>query len=220
MQPATQHDELDAGPRSRGAGAERFCVATRTVKPVDELIRFVVGPDGVVADVKRKLPGRGLWITADRMTLKDAIAKKLFARGFKRDVRVAPELVEQTERLLVRSALDALAIAGKSGLVAAGFGKAEAALNRERVIGLVHAAEAKPDGMSKLRSALRQREDGETIAVVTTFTSAQLDLALGRANVVHAALLAGPASDTFLARLQRLDRFRIGKAGSDGGARN
>jgi uncharacterized protein len=220
MQPATQHDELDAGPRSRGAGAERFCVATRTVKPVDELIRFVVGPDGVVADVKRKLPGRGLWITADRMTLKDAIAKKLFARGFKRDVRVAPELVEQTERLLVRSALDALAIAGKSGLVAAGFGKAEAALNRERVIGLVHAAEAKPDGMSKLRSALRQREDGETIAVVTTFTSAQLDLALGRANVVHAALLAGPASDTFLARLQRLERFRIGKAGSDGGARN
>jgi len=220
MQPATQHDELDAGPRSRGAGAERFCVATRTVKPVDELIRFVVGPDGVVADVKRKLPGRGLWITADRTTLKDANTKKLFARGFKRDVRVAPELVEQTERLLVRSALDALAIAGKSGLVAAGFGKAEAALNRERVIGLVHAAEAKPDGMSKLRSALRQREDGETIAVVTTFTSAQLDLALGRANVVHAALLAGPASDTFLARLQRLERFRIGKAGSDGGARN
>jgi uncharacterized protein len=220
MQPATQHDELDAGPRSRGAGAERFCVATRTVKPVDQLIRFVVGPDGVVADVKRKLPGRGLWITADRTTLRDAITKKLFARGFKRDVRVAPELVEQTERLLVRSALDALAIAGKSGLVAAGFGKAEAALNRERVIGLVHAAEAKPDGMSKLRSALRQREDGETIAVVTTFTSAQLDLALGRANVVHAALLAGPASDTFLARLQRLERFRIGKAGSDGGARN
>ena len=220
MQPATQHDELDAGPRTRGAGAERFCVVTRTVKPVDELIRFVAGPDGVVADVKRKLPGRGLWITADRATLKDAIAKKVFARGFKRDVHVAPELVEQTERLLVRSALDALAIAGKSGLVAAGFGKAEAALNRERVIGLIHAAEGKSDGMSKLKSALGRREDAETIAVVTSFTSAQLDLALGRANVVHAALLAGPASDTFLARLQRLDRFRIGKAGSDGGARN
>jgi predicted RNA-binding protein YlxR (DUF448 family) len=217
MQPTTPHDELDAGPRSRGAGMERFCVATRTVKPVDELIRFVVGPDGVVADVKRKLPGRGLWITADRATLKDAVAKKVFARGFKRDVRVAPELVEQTERLLVRSALDALAIAGKSGLVAAGFGKAEAALNRERVIGLIHAAEAKSDGMSKLKSALRQREDTETITVVTAFTSAQLDLALGRSNVVHAALLAGPASDTFLARFERLERFRTGDTGSDGG---
>jgi predicted RNA-binding protein YlxR (DUF448 family) len=221
MQPAMQHDELDAGPRSRGAGVERFCVATRTVKPVDELIRFVVGPDGVVADVKRKLPGRGLWITADRATLKDAIAKKVFARGFKRDVRVAPELVEQTERLLVRSALDALAIAGKSGLVAAGFGKAEAALNRERVVGLIHAAEAKSDGMSKLKSALRQREDAGTIAVVTSFTSAQLDLALGRSNVVHAALLSGPASDTFLARFERLERFRTGEGGRDGsGARN
>ena len=221
MQPATQHDELDAGPRSRGAGVERFCVVTRTVKPVDELIRFVVGPDGVVADVKRKLPGRGLWITADRATLKDAIAKKLFARGFKRDVRVAPELVEQTERLLVRSALDALAIAGKSGLVAAGFGKAEAALNRERVIGLIHAAEAKSDGMAKLKSALRQLEDAETIAVVTSFTSAQLDLALGRSKVVHAALLSGPASDTFLARFERLERFRTGAGGRDGsGARN
>ena len=207
MQPATQHDELDPGPRARGAGSERFCVVTRTVKPIDELIRFVVGPDGVVADVKRKLPGRGLWITADRATLKDAIAKKVFARGFKRDVRVTAELVEQTERLLVRSALDALAIAGKSGLVAAGFGKAEAALNRERVIGLIHAAEAKSDGMSKLKSALRQREDAETIAVVTAFTSAQLDLALGRSNVVHAALLAGPASGTFLARFERLERF-------------
>jgi uncharacterized protein len=221
VQPATQHDELDAGPRSRGAGVERFCIATRTVKPVDELIRFVVGPDGVVADVKRKLPGRGLWITADRATLKDAIAKNLFARGFKRDVRVAPELVEQTERLLLRSALDALAIAGKSGLVAAGFGKAEAALNRERVIGLIHAAEAKSDGMSKLKSALGRREDAETIAVVTSFTSAQLDLALGRSNVVHAALLSGPASDTFLARFERLERFRTGEAGGDSsGVRN
>ena len=213
-------DELDAGPHKGGAGNERFCVATRIVKPVDELIRFVVGPEGVVPDVKRKLPGRGLWITADRATLKDAIAKKVFARGFKRDVRVASELVEQTERLLVRSALDALAIAGKSGLVAAGFGKAEAALNRERVIGLIHAAEGKSDGMSKLKSALRQREDAETITVVTTFTSAQLDLALGRSNVVHAALLAGPASDTFLARFERLERFRTGEAGDGGGAKN
>jgi predicted RNA-binding protein YlxR (DUF448 family) len=214
MQAATQPDELDAGPHKRGAGTERLCVVTRTVKPVDELIRFVVGPDGVVPDVKRKLPGRGLWITADRATLKDAIARKAFARGFKRDVRVAPELIEQTEQLLVRSALDALAIAGKSGLVAAGFGKTEAALNRERVIGLLHAAEAGTDGMSKLKSALRQREDAEDIAVVTVFTSAQLDLALGRSNVVHAALLAGPASDTFLARFERLERFRAGERGT------
>jgi predicted RNA-binding protein YlxR (DUF448 family) len=217
MPASTQHDELDAGPRKSGPGAERFCVVTRTVKPVDELIRFVVGPQGVVPDVKRKLPGRGLWITAERTALKDAIARKVFARGFKRDVRVAPELAEQTERLLVRAVLDALAIAGKSGLVATGFGKVAAALAREQIVGLIHASDAGADGVSKLKGALRKRADADGIAIVTAFTSAQLDLALGRSNVVHAALLAGSASDTFLARFARLERFRAGATGECGG---
>src|SRR6478609_3384576 len=118
-------DELDAGPRKGGPGAERLCAATRAVKPVDEMIRFVAGPEGVVPDLKRKLPGRGLWITADYATLKDAIARNVFARGFKRDIRLTPGLLDLTERLLVRAALDALAIAGKSGQVVAGFAKVE-----------------------------------------------------------------------------------------------
>ncbi len=126
------------------------------MKPVDELIRFVVGPDGVVPDLKRKLPGRGLWVTADKATLNDAVARKVFARGFKREVRVTPELVEQTERLLVRAALDALAIAGKAGLVAAGFAKVEAAIARDAVVGLIHASDAGADGVAKLAGALRQ----------------------------------------------------------------
>jgi predicted RNA-binding protein YlxR (DUF448 family) len=214
----THSDELDAGPHHGGPGGERMCAVTRTVKPVEQLIRFVVGPDGVVPDVKRKLPGRGLWISADRATLKDAVTKRLFSRGFKRDVTVAPDLVQQTEQLLVRSALDALAIAGKSGLVAAGYAKAEAALIRERVVALLHAAEARPDGVGKLKGVLSQREDARSVAIVTVFTSAQLDLALGRSNVIHAALLAGPASDTFLARLTRLQRFRSGEAGEGGGS--
>src|SRR4029079_14261378 len=146
---ATANDELDAGPRKGGAGAERLCAVTREVKPVDELIRFVVGPDGVVPDLKRKLPGLGLWVTAERTTLKDAVTRNVFARGFKREVRVTPELVDQTERLLVRSALDALAIAGKSGLVAAGFAKAEAAMTRDAVVGLLHATDGSADGIAK-----------------------------------------------------------------------
>src|SRR3954463_4367651 len=117
MLEATHNEELDAGPRKGGSGAERLCAVTRAVKPVDELIRFVVGPDGVVPDLKRKLPGRGLWITADKSTLSDAVARNVFARGFKRELRVTPALVAETERLLVRSALDALAIAGKASLV-------------------------------------------------------------------------------------------------------
>ena len=204
-------------PRS---GTERLCAVTRAVKPVDELIRFVVGPNGVVPDLKRKLPGRGLWVTAERATLKDAIARNVFARGFKREVRVTPELVDQTESLLIRSALDALAIAGKAGLVAAGFAKAQAAIARDTIVGLLHASDAGADGVAKLAGALRRRDDAEGLAIVKAFTTAQLDLALGRSNVVHAALLAGPANDTFLARLTRLERFRTGDTGQGGPGRD
>src|SRR4051812_47916209 len=148
-------DELDAGPRKGGPGTERLCAVTRSVKPVDELIRFVVGPDGVVPDLKRKLPGRGLWITADKKTLTDAIARKAFARGFKREVKVPADLGALTEQLLVQSALDALAIAGKARLVSAGFSKTEAALMRNRVVGLLHASEAAADGVKKLTGVLK-----------------------------------------------------------------
>src|SRR3954452_5009090 len=213
----THQDELDAGPRKGGPGVERLCAVTRTVKPVEELIRFVVGPDGIVPDLKRKLPGRGLWITADRPTLKDAVTRNVFARGFKRDVRATAELIDRNEFLLQRAVLDALSIAGKAGLVLTGFSKVEAAIAREPLAGLIHASDAGHDGVQKLAGALRHRADGEAIPAIKSFTTAQLDLALGRSNVVHAALLAGPANDTVLARLARLERFRSGVPGDSGG---
>lgn len=210
MIPRIQADsELDSGPHAQAR--ERLCVATRTVRPVADLIRFVVGPDGsAVPDVKEKLPGRGVWVTATHDALHDAIKRKVFARGFKRDVRLPADLVGQTERLMERAVLDALAMAGKAGLVAVGFTKAEIALQREDVVALLHAAEAAPDGVRKLEGARRQRQSDGAVVVVRALTSAQLDLALGRPNVVHAALLAGPPSHTFLARLRRLERFRTG----------
>lgn len=210
---------LDAGPRSSGPGAERFCAVTRTVKPVDDMIRFVLGPDGVVPDLKRKLPGRGIWITASKSALAEAVARKVFARGFKREVRIAADLLELTERLLVRSALDALAIAGKAGFTVAGFAKVEASLARDKVVALIHGSDARPDGVAKLAGTLRKRPDAERVAIVTAFSSAELDLALGRSNVVHAALLTGPASNTFLARFHRLERFRTGTPGDGGQGR-
>ncbi len=106
--------ELDSGPRGRER--ERLCVATRTVRPVADLIRFVVSPDGeAVPDLKCKLPGRGVWVTATQEVLGEAIKRNVFARGFKRNVRLAADLLARTERLLEQSALDALAIAGKAG---------------------------------------------------------------------------------------------------------
>jgi predicted RNA-binding protein YlxR (DUF448 family) len=210
--------ELDTGPQDRGR--ERLCVATRAVRPVADLIRFVIGPDGeAVADLKGKLPGRGVWVTATQDALGDAIKRKAFSHGFKRDVRLPADLVDRTGRLLERAALDALAIAGKAGLVASGFRKVESALAHEQVAALLQAAEASPDGVHKLHAALRRTGRGGAIPVISILTAAQLDLALGRPNVVHAALLAGPPSDTFLARIWRLERFRTGEVGRFGSSR-
>jgi uncharacterized protein len=204
--------ELDHGPRSRGA--ERFCVVTRGVRPAEDMIRFVIAPNGeAVADLKHNLPGRGVWVTGTRSALLAAVKASAFARGFRRDVRLAPDFVGCTERLLESAALDALAVARKAGLVAMGFAQVETALKRETVVALLHAAEAAPDGVKKLDSALKQSRQSASVRTVRILTSGQLDLALGRPNVIHAALLAGRASETFMARLRRLERFRSGEIG-------
>ncbi|MET0446305.1 MAG: RNA-binding protein, partial [Pseudorhodoplanes sp.] len=210
----------DGGPR-KGAATERMCVVSRDVKPVEDLLRFVVDPDGsVVADIKRNLPGRGLWISANRDAIEQAVKRNLFAKGFKRDVKADPGLAETVGRLLERSALDALAIAGKAGEVATGFSKVEVAIGRGGLIGLLHASDGSEDGLRKLEALLRrnQEEDSPEIPVIRAFSGMQLDLALGRSNVIHAALLAGPASQGFLTRCQRMLRFRTGETlrpGSD-----
>ena len=206
----------DNGPKK--SGPERLCVVTREVKPVDELLRFVTAPDGsVVADLKRNLPGRGLWITATCDALAAAVKRKSFAKGFKQDVRAGMDLIAQTDALLERSALDALAIAGKARQVAAGFMKVEAAIARSQILALLHAKEAAADGIRKLNAALHRRfaEEAGNIPTISDFTSQQLDLALGRANVVHAALLAGPAGNSFIARYLRMTRFRTGMGKPD-----
>jgi hypothetical protein len=206
--------ELDSGPRS--SERERLCAATRRVRPVADLIRFVVGPDGeAVPDLKHKLPGRGVWVTATQAALGEAIKRKVFTRGFKREVRLPPDLVGRTEQLLERAVLDALAIAGKARNIVTGFAKVEAALERDDVVLLVHAAEAAEHGVKKLDATLRRSPQRRPVAVTRILTSAQLDLALGRPNVIHAALLAGPSADTLLARLSRLERFRTGDLGQN-----
>ena len=213
MLAVAQDGELDRGATSVAATTERTCALTREVRPISDLVRFVVGPAGeAVPDVKRKLPGRGIWVTATRAAISDATERNVFARGFRRQVHVPQDLAAQTERLLERAALDALAIAGKAGAIVGGFSKVEAALGRNDVLALIHAGDAADNGTRKLAAALQRNTGGKPgeITVIDTFTGAQLDLALGRPNVVHAALLAGPGSETFLARVARLTRFRTG----------
>jgi len=216
--------EPDKGPRTDRSATMRMCAVSRTVRPIDELIRFVVAPSGeVVADLKRKLPGRGLWVTASRDAVAEAVRRRQFPRGFKRDVRVTATLAADTEALLERSLIEALAMAAKAGQVISGFGKVADALKQHvhgQIRALIHASDGAADGIRKLNALAGENhgfgDKSAEIEVITTLTSEQLDLALGRSNVIHAALLAGPASKTFLSRSHKLVRYRM--AGDDGTA--
>src|ERR1700681_886037 len=149
--------DLDNGPRTDRSATMRMCAVTRAVRPIDELIRFVVSPQGeVMADLKRKLPGRGLWVSASRRAVAEAIRRNQFGKGFKREVRIAPTLAADTEVLLVRGVIEALAMAAKAGQVVSGFAKVEDALEQRQARALIHASDGAADGIRKLDALVRQ----------------------------------------------------------------
>jgi predicted RNA-binding protein YlxR (DUF448 family) len=209
----TDHD-LDNGPRTERSATMRMCVVSREVRPIDELIRFVVSPQGdIVPDLKRKLPGRGMWVTASRQVVAEAVRRHQFTKAFKRNLRIPPTLPTDLEALLVRSVTEALGIAAKARQIVNGYGKVESALREGKVEVLIHASDGAADGIRKLDMLARQNDGNRgvqaPIPVVTALKSTELDLALTRSNVIHAALLAGPASKTFLSRSQMLVRYRL-----------
>ncbi|NUR12202.1 MAG: RNA-binding protein, partial [Bradyrhizobium sp.] len=213
MLASIDHD-LDNGPRTERSATMRMCAVRRQVRPIGELIRFVISPQGdVVPDLKRKLPGRGMWLTASRGVVAEAVRRHQFSKAFKRELRIPQTLPADIEALLVRSVVEALGIAAKAGQVVAGFGKVESALGEGTVEVLIHASDGAADGIRKLDMLARQNAGNRSakpqIPVVTALKSIELDLALTRSNVIHAAVLAGPASKSFLSRSQMLVRYRM-----------
>ncbi len=189
----------------------RTCIATREVRHPDELMRFVLSPDGIVVpDLKRKLPGRGVWVSARREALETAIRRRLFSRAFRTEATVPRDLADAVDAALVTDLRQALSFANKAGQVITGFHKVEAALGSESIVALIHAAEAAEDGRRKIAQALRRRPGGDlrSIPVIDLMAGEDLDLALGRSRVIHAALVAGAGSKGFLERWRRLCVFR------------
>ena len=202
-----------------GEDGMRQCAVTRQRQPREELLRFVAGPDGqVVPDLKGRLPGRGVWITPTAVCIGRAVEKGVFARALKQPVTAPAELVAQVETLLAKRVVGALALANKAGAVVSGFAKVEAALNSGRAKVLLHAAEAAEDGMEKLdrRARAGERREGRPIQIVRDLTQSQIGLALGRTNVIHAALTDDGAAAAFLRTLQWLQRYGLA-TGSTGG---
>ena len=200
-----------SGSKQRTGEPERTCIVTRVVAQPSELIRFVVGPeDEIFPDVGHKLPGRGVWVTADMGTVAEAVRTKAFARALRRQVRVAEDLPSQIDVLLQRRLAEALSLTNKAGLVTPGFTRTEAAILAEEVYVLLHAVDAADDGAKKLDRLFRAiaRDSGRTARIVRLLDVTQMSLAIGRANVVHAAVKPGGAARRFLEEARRLVHYR------------
>lgn len=202
---------------------ERTCALTRARLSPAELIRFVRAPDGTITpDLAHRLPGRGVWVALDRTAVEKAAAQNAFARSLKQAVVVPADLAALVERLMRERCVQALALANKAGLVVAGFAKVEGAIGSRSIAALLHASEASADSAAKLDGKLRARmsraadgiaADREPASspgpvVVTDLSGRELSLALGRENVVHAAVIQGGAARYFLTEVERLRRYR------------
>ncbi|WP_072394704.1 RNA-binding protein [Hyphomicrobium sp. CS1GBMeth3] len=216
---ADRRRQLDDAEPAGHSSSQRLCAATREALDPALLIRFVADPDGgVVPDLARRLPGRGVWVKADKATVAQAVRNNVFARSLKRSVKADPALAERVEHLLEKRALEALALANKAGLVTTGFQQVDELIASGAAIGLVQAGDAAEGGREKLarKFAAVARAAGREAAVVTSLSTEQLSLAMGRSNVVHAALIKGGAAERFMEEAERLSRYRLGTATSRG----
>lgn len=171
------------------------------------LIRFVPGPDGdVFADLGRKLPGRGLWVAANREAVDFASKKGLFARAAKANVKAPADLSDQIERQLRRRCLDQLGLARREGVLISGFEKCHQALKSGRAAWLIEASDGAEDGRTKLLVAVSKSDS--PVEVCGIFSSADLGLALGLENAIHHVLPAGRRAERWAFEARRLAGFR------------
>jgi predicted RNA-binding protein YlxR (DUF448 family) len=180
-------------------GPQRTCIATGETGAPERMIRFVVGPEGdVVPDLARRLPGRGLWVKAERAAVERAVAKNLFARAARTSVKPASDLAERVERLLLERALADLSRARRAGRAVAGFVKVEQMVGQHRAGLLVVADEADGDGLGKLKAA--SRENGLPIARLGD--AAALGGIFGREQAVYVAVARDDAGGAFIERIE------------------
>jgi hypothetical protein len=199
-----------ADPAQAVTGPLRTCIVTGETMAPERMIRFVVGPDGdVVPDLARRLPGRGMWLKAERAIVEQAIAKKAFSRAARAAVAVAADLPQRIERLLLDRVLEDLSRARRAGRAVAGFVKVEQMVGRHRAGLAVVASEAEGDGLAKLEAT--------GIAIERLGDAALLGGVFGREQAVYVAVARDDASGQFIHRIAggaaRWRRYRSNGAG-------
>jgi predicted RNA-binding protein YlxR (DUF448 family) len=197
---------------------ERRDIVSGEVMPENRLIRFVADPEGqIVPDVAAKLPGRGLWVAATRAAIGTAVEKKLFARAAKRPasggeqtvkVKADASLADRAEKALLARMTGDLGLARRAGRLVMGFDNVLRALDGPKAPPtlLIEASDGAKDGKRKLYNAAHARELKPY--VLECLSSAELGLALGRENVIHAAVQPGGFSERLTLDAERLNGLR------------
>ena len=189
------------------ADRERRDLVSGEVMDEARLIRFVAGPDGVVVpDLARKLPGRGLWVAADRVSVEKAARKGGFSRSAKAKLTAPADLADQVERLLTRRILDGLGLAKRAGDLTSGFEKAASAISAGKAAWMIEAADGSADGRRKLLQAAHGL--AKPPRLFGLFNCDELSLALGLGNVIHLVFLAGRGCERWTIDVERLSGFR------------
>lgn len=189
------------------ASRQRRDIVSGAAMEEARLIRFVEGPESsVVADLARKLPGRGVWVAADRASVERARKQGLFARALRKKLQVSADLEDGIETLMRARLLSGLGLARKAGELVTGFEKTQSAIVAGKAAFLVEAADGAHDGRRKMLDV--RRRSASPPRVVGLFDSDELGLALGAENVVHLALLAGRGAERWSIEVDRLAGFR------------
>ena len=180
----------------------RKCIVCGEVKEKEQLLRFTLTPDNqVIPDFKKKLPGRGIYVSVSKAALQKAVDKNLFAKAVKKNVKVGAELIQTVENILKKKGLESICLAKKAGDLVTGFEKVGEKIRHGKVSFLFEAADAGADGHQKIMALA----DG--LDVFALYSVEELDKALDRVNTVHAALLKGDMAKLVHTDLVRLQMF-------------
>jgi len=197
----------------------RRCIVTRQALEKPAMIRFVLDPDGrVVPDLKEKLPGRGLWVTADRETLAQAAAKNAFAKAARQSAKVPADLVERVAELAKREVAELIGLARKSGQLRAGFEKVQIALHGGKVRVLIAAKDGAEDGRRKLARLASSAPGNSGVEICAPLNAAELAQALGRDHAVHAAVAESGIAERIIVACRRLAGLRAPEPQNAGGS--
>jgi uncharacterized protein len=175
------------------------------------MIRFALSPEGqVVPDLRGTLPGRGVWVGCHKTLVEKAVKRGLFAKGFKKQAVASAQLADEIEGLMLGQIKNALSLANKAGAALCGFTKVEDAIRTGKAVAVLHARAAGAEGQRKLAAALQA--SGAAVPVITDLSEAELGLAFGRPDVIHAVLVAGHGSTGFMRLWRRLCLYRTDEA--------